>query len=272
VQWAALYSASILTGFVGGWLSEHELQHLGFFICGAFCVVTLVLAVVAVKEPPAPPVEQNARSAWAGLVEAVRSPVVLCLGGFLFLWNFNPFSTSVLYMHMTQKMGMSESFYGQTLSYMAVASVVASLAYGLYCRKVPLRYLVHGSIVLGILSTLAYWGLHDETSAILITLAVGFIYMTATLVQLDLAARACPPQLAGTVFALLMSLSNFSLILSMWVGGYAYDWLEARSNGQTAFHTLVGIGGLTTALCWLITPYLLRVMPEADPEVVEVDA
>ena len=40
----------------------------------------------------------------------------------------------------------------------------------------------------GVLSTLAYWGLRDEQSAIVISVLVGFTYMTATLIQLDLAA------------------------------------------------------------------------------------
>jgi hypothetical protein len=44
--------------------------------------------------------------------------------------------------------------------------------------------------------------------------------MTATLIQLDLAARSCPPEAAGTVFATLMALENFAASLSTWLGGH----------------------------------------------------
>ena len=47
--------------------------------------------------------------------------------------------------------------------------------------------------------------------------------MTATLIQIDLAARTCPPETAGTVFALLMALENLSASASTWLGGVLYD-------------------------------------------------
>ena len=40
---------------------------------------------------------------------------------------------------------------------------------------------------------------------LVVTLAVGFTYMTASLIQLDLAAQACPAAGSGTAFAVLMS-------------------------------------------------------------------
>jgi len=121
--------------------------------------------------------------------------IALFVGAFTL---FNPFSTTVLHLHMTGPLGFSEQFHGHTVSVMSVGCILASVAYGFYCRRVPMRWLVHGSIVLGIASTLAYWALSDRRSALLVALAVGLTYMTATLIQLDLAARVCPPRAAGT--------------------------------------------------------------------------
>ena len=89
---------------------------------------------------------------------------------------------------MTERLDFSDQFYGETLSLQAIGSVAASLAYGLYCRRVRFGVLLHTAIVLGIASTLAYWSLDDVASARWISLAVGFTYMSATLMQLDLAA------------------------------------------------------------------------------------
>jgi hypothetical protein len=118
--------------------------------------------------------------------------------------------------------------------------------------------LLHASIVLGIASTLAYWTLRDAMSARCISLAVGFTYMSATMMQLDLAARACPLASAATVFATLMALSNLSAAASTWLGGTWYLALEDRYGTIAGFDILVGVGALFTAGCWLLVPWLKR--------------
>ena len=130
VQWTAMYAASILTGQLGGLLSQHALQHWGFLICALATCVSLALTLLFVKERP---VRQAAdgpggRSALAGagrrsrartgwsrsraarrFVERARS--LLLLAGGLFLWNFNPFSTAVQYMHFTEMLRLDETQY-----------------------------------------------------------------------------------------------------------------------------------------------------------------
>jgi len=155
VQWAAMYLATILAGSLGGWLSQRDQQPLGFLICGMAALLTFGLALWFVKEPPGPAQRVPLRSAVTSLWDVLRSPGVWSTGLFLFLWNFNPFNTAVLHLHMTGELGFSQQFYGNTVSLVAAAAVVASIAYGFYCRRIPFPILIHLSIVLGIASTLA---------------------------------------------------------------------------------------------------------------------
>jgi MFS family permease len=258
VQWAMIYAATVLTGTLGGWLSEGGRQREGFLICCVLTAVTLVLSVSAVREPRVPRSPASFRAAVRELGRASLSPVVQGVGGFIFLWNFNPFSSDLLYLYMVDEMKFTEQFYGDTLSLSAVASIVACVTYGLYCRLVPLRWLLHVSIVLGILSTAAYWLMVDKPTAVAISLVVGFVYVTATLIQLDVAARACPPESAATIFALLMALSNLSTIASTGVGGPIYEHLKESWDARTAFNLLVALGAICTAGCWLLVPLLLQ--------------
>src|SRR5207302_9761417 len=122
----------------------------------------------------------------------------------------------------------------------------------------------HASIVLGVLSTLAYVAVDDERSAVLVTLAVGISYMTATLIQLDLAARTCPPETAGTIFALLMALENLGASASTALGGLLYDQGVERWGSRRAFHVLVLVGSAFTACCWLLVPLLPRAAISSD--------
>lgn len=256
VQWGAMYTATILTGSLGGFLSEYKLQDVGFLICAVLAGVTLAVAL-SIREAPGAQVEPVGRAA-IRLVKAIRTPGILAVGAFLFLWTFNPFSSALLQSHMTGAMGLSEQFYGHTVSVQAIGSVTACVAYGFYCRRVAFTVLVHTSIVLGIASTLAYWALFDARWAMPIAAAVGFTYMSATLIQLDLAARICPPLMAGTVFALLMALSNLSMSLSIALGGQLYDRWTVSWGPTMAFNALVGVGAAFTACCWLLAPWLKR--------------
>ncbi|HUG91177.1 MAG TPA: MFS transporter [Planctomycetaceae bacterium] len=294
VQWAAIYGATILTGVVGGYLSEHRMQTTGFAIAAGFTLVSLIVAVIYVTEgrrarpgtvareieelvdAPASPNPGALRQrtgrglalkrALAALWKTARSPAVLYTGGFLFLWNFNPFSSALLQFHMTERLGYSEQFYGNTASMLAVGALLGSVAYGFYCRAVQFPHLLHLSIVAGVYATIAYWQLERDSPAVAygISALAGFTWMTGSLVQLDLAARTCPPETAGTTFALLMAVSNLAMSVSQWVGGLLYERWTAVWYPEFAFTLLVGTGALCTAGCWVLVPFLKRYAREAD--------
>jgi MFS family permease len=262
IQWSAMYASTVVAGALGGWLAQRGLENFGFLICGALTMATLIASVTVVRERRVAVRTGGVTTALQNLRAAAKTPVVLSVAGFLFLWNFNPFQHAILYVHMTQALGMSEQFFGNTVSVLAIASIVASVAYGLYCRRLNVKPLVHLSIVTGILATLAYWKLDSENSALVITAIVGFTYMTGSMVQLDLAARACPPESAATVFALLMALSNLAMALSTWVGGAWYESMKSSLGPVAAFDILVGVGAAFTAGCWLFLPLLHKWTPK----------
>jgi MFS family permease len=258
VQWTALNAASIIAGLLGGLLSQHKRQHLGFLICAIAAAGTLVLAVrwhsPAGPQVTRPQFAERSRVLW----QAFRSGRLLAAAAFLLLWNFNPFSLTVQQLYITDELGLSQQFYGGTLSAMAFGWTIASAAYGFYCRRLGPRRLVQLSVVTGVATTLIYLGLRGEKSALAIAFIAGLTYMTGTLIQLDLAARVCPPAVAGTVFALLMSLSNFGVSGGEAVGGWLYDDLAARWGRHASYDALVGFGAATSALCWLLIPWIVR--------------
>jgi Na+/melibiose symporter-like transporter len=259
IQWAAIYTATVLTGVIGGYVSEHNRADLGFLLCGAMLLVTAAATFWFVDEPPVKPSDGKAwRLAMGDIQHALRHPALWLVGGFLFLWNFNPFASSIMYVYMTQELKLGDQFYGYTVSIEALASIAASVSYGCYCRRVPFGALLHLSILCGVVSTVAHCWLRDQTSAILVSIVVGFTYMTAMLVQLDLAARACPANSAGTMFAMLMALSNFSTSLATAAGGEIYEIARQHWEAWTAFNVLVLIGAITSASCWLLVPWLRR--------------
>ncbi len=258
VQWACLYGAAIGTGWLGGWLSARGMQTTGFAICAFAALFSLGVTILLVREPETVAPEGDMKEAVGRLWSAAKHPAVLGVGAFLFLINFNPFGADVRYIQIVEELGLGEEAYGKMASVQAVAAVVAAGTYGAICRKVPFRFLVHACIVATIVGTLCWWFLHDALSAGAIAAAYGFIMMLTTLVQLDMAARYCPPAIAATVFALLMALSNLAVSLSAIGGGRLYDaWGESMGR-PTAFAILVGLGAAFTCLCWIVVPFLNR--------------
>ena len=54
VQWTAMWAATILTGFLGGALSQRNLQEVGFLIAGLATAVSFAVALFVVREPTRP--------------------------------------------------------------------------------------------------------------------------------------------------------------------------------------------------------------------------
>jgi MFS family permease len=256
VQWAAIYAGSILTGKVGGLLSEYQEQRLGFLICGGLMSGTFLLSLVGIREPALPGPKEDWRTAIRSLAVAARSPEVLAVGAFIFLWHFNPCCQAVLYLHMTDWMKFTEEFYGDTMSVIAMGSLAACVSYGFYCHRVPMRRLTYLAVLLGVASTWGYWCLAGRTSAVVVSLLTGFAYMTASMIIVDLAARACPLQAAGTLFALFMAACNTSSAITTWLGGTIYQAAGERWDYEQAFAIVVALGGVFCASSWWAIRFL----------------
>jgi hypothetical protein len=255
-QWGSIYAAQVIMGLVGGLLAGASLLWAGFLICGGFAVLSWCVVLLGVREPAAAVAGRSFLDALRALGRAICSPVILGVGGFLFLWNVNPFSSVVLQSYATQTLGMSDTFYGLTISIQAGASVLGAVAFGAVFHRVPPRLLMHTAIVLGIVSTLAYWGFAGTWSAVGVSAVFGFAYVIATLSQLDLAARTIPPAAAGTMFALLMAISNLGMSRSIAIGGELYKLFTEWWGVHLAFDALVAVGAASTAACWVLTPLL----------------
>src|SRR5262245_57047028 len=72
VQWACMYAAMIMTGVVGGALSQWGMQQAGFLIAALSCAVSLLAVWMLVGEPPQP-VNASAEASRATLRDAASS-------------------------------------------------------------------------------------------------------------------------------------------------------------------------------------------------------
>lgn len=295
VQWAAMYTATALAGVLGGRLSAPYYDQMALALAAGASLSMLTLALLVVRDQPpgtgpiAPVLEvssvgelrlrerkaktgppatlrseapkaagERMRVALRELAAASRDPGLRSVLAFLALWSFSPGYGAVHDYHLTRGLGLPETLYGDASAVHAVACAAASVLYGLYCRRVAMPTLLHAAIALGVLSSLVGALARDPGSLMWTSAVGGAAYMSATLAQLDLAARVCPPRIAGTVFALMMAAQNLSLGVAGWLGGLAYAWLLPALGPMPAYAALAVAGALFTCACWALLPALRR--------------
>jgi MFS family permease len=262
IQWAAANAALLLTGVLGGYVAEQNLQSFAFALCAALWVFALAVTwVYARDDHPEHLDAASLRETGAALFGAFRDPLFLAVCALLTLWSFNPVWGSVLYLHMTEGLGFSEQSFGNVTSAFFAGSLLGSVGYGIYCRSVRLSTLLHLSILAAIVSNAVYWQLTSLTSAYVVSVIAGFAYMTGTLIQLDLTARIIPARAAATIFATVMALTNFAGTGSEAVGGWLFETARDSYGRDMAFNFVVAISVAAAAGCWLLIPALRRAAP-----------
>jgi MFS family permease len=258
IQWTAVNVALLLTGVVGGYLSTVDRQQVALLLCAALWAGSFALAYRFARDSPGA-APMGGRRTMNALVHAFARPGLMTVCGIAFIWSFNPLWVSVLYLHMTTGLHFDEQTYGNTYSVFSAGSVMASLLYGFYCRRVRLGALVHASIFAGVFANILYWHMATLDGAYAVSFVAGAAFMTGLLIQLDVVARLVPVEVAATLFALIMALTNLSSSLSEALGGYVYEYFDA---GNFAFDAVVVLSALCAAGGWLLMPRLKREMPQ----------
>ncbi len=248
VQWASIYTATILVGLLGGYLAERRSLHAAFALAACFPLISFTVALLFLAEPPEASDRQAFRETWLAIRAALREREVWAVGGFILFWTFSPSFGPALVYYQTDVLTFSQQFIGLLASVGAAAGIGGAFIYAPLSRRLPLKRIIVVSIGAAAFGTLGYLGYVGARSAIVIEVAFGGVGMITQLAFLDLAAKSCPRRVEGTFFALLMSLYNAGTQGSQIAGGYLYDWL--------GYTPLVLISAGVTALGWLLVPLI----------------
>ena len=264
VQWAAIYTAAVLVGVLGGFLAERRSLSAAFTLAALFPLISFSMTLVVVHDPPARADRKAFRQTMAAVREAVGGRDLWIVAGFIFFWTFSPSFGPALLYYQTDALEFSQQFIGHLGALGSLAAVAGAIIYAPLSRRVPLKRLINVSIGAGVAGLLAYLLYRDAWSAVVIDVVFGCVGMITQLAFLDLAAKACPRRVEATFFALLMSVFNAGNQSSQVVGGYLYDWL-----GYTA---LVLISAAFTAVGWFLVPLVKIDRIEAKAQAVTVEA
>jgi len=248
---------SLVVGPLAGWLASRAIG----WTAGAGALIWLAfipVALWAAREPAALTDTGRAHvltGAWAQLRIVRRAPAMWSAAGLLFLAHLAPgFQTPLLY-HQQDDLHFTSHDMGRLLLAGAIGAIAGSAAYGWLCRRLPLRALLIGGIILNACSILFYLAYSSLASATAITLAAAVLGSIGILPIYDLAARATPRGSESFGYALLLSVQTATaLAISDPLGATLYG------HFHVTFPSLVWINAASTGAVLLFVPFLPRAL------------
>ena len=259
IQWAAVYSAMILTAFAGGALSDLTRKgtlspRLVFAITALFPLITLGITALGVKEEDHVPV----REAGFEMKRLFKSRDIWILSLFLFFWNFSPSFGSPFFFYAVDQLKFSGSFLGTLQGIASAAALTGSILYGRYAEKIPVRRFLIFVIFAGVGMILFHFvffipalisrPIFLKFVAAAFNLILGGLNALVFLTLCNLAAQVSPRYAGGTIFALLMSFYNLGLLGSSALGGLLFPYLGLK--------LLILISAFFSLIVLFFLPYL----------------
>lgn len=246
-QWFSISVAGIIIMVVGGYIAQYMSLRCAVLVSLPFALAIIPLTVFSWKEDRAASAGHAAKEAKKGLMLAVKSKRLWACAVFLFLFNGMPqLGSPVLYVYETNVLHFSQVLIGYLDMTANVGFIIGVALYGLYCKKLPEKLMLRLIVVSAVISAICFIFFRGTLSAFIILFGASAVGIIAYMGPLVIAAKACPENAEGTVFAMLMSVINFGKQLGSVVGGWIYE--------PFGFTWLIVFSTFCVATTWFLLP------------------
>lgn len=189
------------------------------------------------------------------------------------LWNFTPGSFTPMQFFLANQLHASDAIYADFLGLYNLFFLPPILLYGFLCTKFPPRKLLLWSVIMGVPQFVPMAFIHTGQQALLAAVLIGLMGGMANAACIDIAIRACPPGLQGT----LMMMIAATFALSMRGGDVLGSWIYGLSPKYGFQYCVIAIT-VTYALILPVIPFIPKQLtatadgepnPEAEALVLE---
>jgi len=240
IQWVSLTIAGIIAGLIGGYIAD-KLNYRMAYLC--LIPFYLIIMGIVLKYRTVKPL----RGTHVHILETIYSYKELftnkkfligCL--FLFLYNFNPSFGTPLFFIERDSFHWSGTFMGILGAVTSSISIIGSILYWKYGKKINIKKCLFYSVFLGAFTTLCYLYFTPVTAII-----YGIIFsLVGMFIFLNVMAWMAESTITGkeaTSFALLCSINNLAGTASTITGA----WLFPKIGLQP----LIIVAAFTSFLC-----------------------
>jgi MFS family permease len=247
-EWLWFNVAAVASALLGGVLVEHlspaGALHTAAIIVGVAPFLAIFASLFLISEERSHADLAQLKGTFRALLASLRQRELWLVGGFLFLYSFNPGFGTPLYYYMTDELRFSQQFIGILGAVSSGGWIAGALIYRWGLRGMTSQALLYLSIVCGAGATLLFLLLADPIAAVLVNFAAGVAGMISMVASLTLAADFCPPRSEGFTFAALLSLTNLAMSLGDNIGSLLFEHVFA---GHLAPLILVSAAGTAIA-------------------------
>ena len=277
--WGFSALGGLITAYLSGWLLQHLSISTVFEITATFPLVVSAVAWLIGEEKISHTDKDTStespsivRSQVTQLWSAVKQKSIWLPALFLFIWQATPTADSAFFFFTTNELGFEPEFLGRVRLVTSIASLVGIFIFQKFLKEVPFRKILGWSTViaaaLGMTTLLLVThanralGIDDHLFSLGDSLILTVMGQITWLPVLILSARLCPKGIEATLFALLTSVWNLSMLLSHEFGALLTHLLGITETNFDNLWLLVIITNLSTLLPLPFIGWL----PEQDPQ------
>jgi folate/biopterin transporter len=264
-SWIFRFSGG-LVGSILGAAAYDGIGHVGVFHLTSMipCVITLLALLIPEEEAVR---KTDLKKTTGKLFQAIKQPQIFKPAIFLFLICTTPTYGDVMTFFYKAELSFTPDEFGSLDVLGHTVSIIGTVIYKKYLRQVELRtifcwalvasFLLENTMLLLVLHVNREWGIPDYVVAfverVALTLAEEFI----TMPMVVLGAKLCPVGVEGTLYALLMSITNLGGIVGSELGSMLAGVFGITVTNFSSMWKLM----LVCHLCDLIPLTCLRLLP-----------
>ncbi|GBF79579.1 folate/biopterin family MFS transporter [Aphanothece sacrum] len=284
LAWGMSAVGGLITAYLSGWLLQHFSNQTVFEITAIFPFIVCASSWLISEEPIAKnstnssaysfPIKEQSKQLW----QAITQKSILLPTLFIFIWQATPNSESAFFYFTTNELGFQPEFLGRVRLVSSLAALLGIWVYQRFLKTVSFRIILGWSIIISsglgmttlllVTHTNRLIGIDDHWFSLGDSLILSVAGQIAFLPVLVLSARLCPKGIEATLFALLMSFTNLSALLSHELGALLTHLLGVTETNFDKLWLLVMITNLST----LLPLPLIRWLPNTDPQTQEKEA
>ena len=279
--WATSALGGLITAYLSGWLLQQFSTQIVFGITATFPLLVAAIAGLIAEKKTTEKTLGNRRGSIEQikkLWQAIKQKSIWLPTAFIFIWQATPNADSAFFFFTTNELGFDPEFLGRVRLVTSVAGLLGVWLYQAYLKNLSFRVILGWSTfisaALGMTMLLLVThanraiGIDDRWFSLGDSLILTVSGQIAFMPILVLSARLCPKGIEATLFALLMSIWNLSMLLSQELGSLLTHWLGVTETNFDNMWILVVITNLSTLLPLLFLGWL----PEGDSQQLETNS
>ncbi|CAF5047314.1 unnamed protein product, partial [Rotaria magnacalcarata] len=198
-------------------LRNHQNSNKNIFLITSICPIILFFAtLIAVRERRRKFNKNNFAQTWSILSGIFQYKRFWIITIFLFVYSASPQLKTALFYYQRDILQFNPFYVSILNTTYNGCGILSALIYLSVFSHHPTKRVLRIAIVMRLFAIASYLFATDKITSIFVAIFTGFCSEITNLALLHLAAKSCPKNIEGTLFALFVSCINFGAAIGDW--------------------------------------------------------